>query len=223
LLAPIFPWSPPMSLELWLAFVAASAILLAIPGPTILIVVSYALGHGRRAALSTVAGVALGDFTAMTCSMLGLGALLATSAMLFTALKWLGAAYLVYLGLKLWRAPPTLAAAAADEAGASPVPELRPWRMFGHAYLVTALNPKSLVFFVAFLPQFLDLSAPLAPQMIVLEATFVTLAALNALAYALAASAARTQIRRPSVQRAVNRVGGSLLIGAGVAAMTSRT
>jgi threonine/homoserine/homoserine lactone efflux protein len=209
-----------MSFELWLAFVAASAILLAIPGPTILIVVSYALGHGRRAALSTVAGVALGDFTAMTCSMLGLGALLATSAMLFTALKWLGAAYLVYLGLKLWRAPPTLPAAGADEAGA--IPELRPWRMFGHAYVVTALNPKSLVFFVAFLPQFLDLSAPLAPQMIVLEATFVTLAALNALAYALAASAARTQIRRPSVQRAVNRVGGSLLIGAGVAAVTWR-
>lgn len=210
-----------MSLELWLAFVAASAILLAIPGPTILIVVSYALGHGRRAALSTVAGVALGDFTAMTCSMLGLGALLATSAMLFTALKWLGAAYLVWLGIKLWRAPPTLPAAGAEsEAGA--VPELRPWRMFGHAYVVTALNPKSLVFFVAFLPQFLDLSAPLAPQMIVLEATFVTLAALNALAYALAASAARTQIRRPSVQRAVNRVGGTLLIGAGVAAVTWR-
>lgn len=212
-----------MSLELWLAFVAASAILLAIPGPTILIVVSYALGHGRRAALSTVAGVALGDFTAMTCSMLGLGALLATSAMLFTALKWLGAAYLVWLGIKLWRAPPTLAA-AADEAGTGTgaAPELRPWRMFGHAYVVTALNPKSLVFFVAFLPQFIDLSAPLAPQMIVLEATFVTLAALNALAYALAASAARTQIRRPSVQKAVNRVGGTLLIGAGVAAVTWR-
>ena len=151
-----------MSLELWLAFVAASAILLAIPGPTILIVVSYALGHGRRAALSTVAGVALGDFTAMTCSMLGLGALLATSAMLFTALKWLGAAYLVWLGIKLWRAPPTLGAAGAEgEAGAAP--ELRPWRMFGHAYVVTALNPKSLVFFVAFLPQFLDLSAPARP------------------------------------------------------------
>jgi len=210
-----------MSLELWLAFAAASAILLAVPGPTILIVVSYALGHGRRAALSTVAGVALGDFTAMTCSMLGLGALLATSAGLFTALKWVGAAYLVWLGIRLWRAPPTLAAAGPAEAGAAPA--LRPWRMFGHAYVVTALNPKSLVFFVAFLPQFLDLAAPLAPQMLVLEATFVTLAALNALAYALAASAARTQIRRPAVQKAVNRVGGALLVGAGAAAVAWRT
>ncbi|WP_281262046.1 LysE family translocator [Azospirillum thermophilum] len=94
-----------MSPDLWLAFAAASAVMLAIPGPTVLLVVSYALGHGRRSAMATVAGVALGDFTAMTASMLGLGMLLATSAALFTLLKWLGAAYLVYLGLKLWRAP----------------------------------------------------------------------------------------------------------------------
>lgn len=89
-----------MSIELWLAFVAASAILLAIPGPTVLLVISYALGHGKRSATATVAGVALGDFTAMTASILGLGALLATSATLFTVLKWVGAAYLIYLGIK---------------------------------------------------------------------------------------------------------------------------
>src|ERR1700685_90718 len=94
-----------MSLEHWLAFIAASAILLAIPGPTVLLVISYALGHGRRAALGTVAGVALGGFTAMTASMRGLGALLSTSALVFTGLKWIGAAYLIYLGIKLWRAP----------------------------------------------------------------------------------------------------------------------
>lgn len=94
-----------MPIENWLAFVAASAIMLAIPGPTILLVISYALGHGRNASSATVAGVALGDFTAMTASMLGLGALLATSAALFTVLKWIGAAYLIYLGIKLWRAP----------------------------------------------------------------------------------------------------------------------
>src|SRR5690348_18296181 len=94
----------PMSLEIWAAFAAASAILLIIPGPTILLVVSYALGQGWRAALPTAIGVALGDFTAMTLSMLGVGALLATSASLFTALKWIGAAYLAWLGIKLWQA-----------------------------------------------------------------------------------------------------------------------
>lgn len=199
-----------MSLELWLAFAAASAVMLAIPGPTVLIVVSYALGHGRRSAMATVAGVALGDFTAMTASMLGLGVLLSTSAALFTGLKWLGAAYLVWLGVKLWRAPVTVGEPAADE------PRVRPLRMMLHTYAVTALNPKSLVFFVAFLPQFLDTARPLAGQMVAMEATFLTLATLNAALYALAASAARRAVRTPSVQRAVNRTGGSLLVGAGL-------
>lgn len=199
-----------MSFELWLAFAAASAIMLAIPGPTVLIVVSYALGHGRKSAMATVAGVALGDFTAMTASMLGLGVLLATSAALFTGLKWLGAAYLVYLGIKLWRAPVTVGATAVDE------PEVSPLRMLLHTYAVTALNPKSLVFFVAFLPQFLESTRPLAGQMVAMETTFLVLATLNATLYALLASAARRAVRTPSVQRTVNRVGGSLLMGAGI-------
>ncbi len=201
-----------MSFEHWLAFAAASAIMLAIPGPTILLVISYALGHGRRTTGATVAGVALGDFTAMTASMLGLGALLATSAAIFTVLKWVGAAYLVWLGIKLWRAP----VAGADGLPGGAAPRERPLRIFAHAYVVTALNPKSIVFFVAFLPQFLDLSRPILPQMVIFEITFLVLATLNATTYALMASAARGTIRKPAVQRAVNWVGGSLLIGAGV-------
>ncbi|PWC36029.1 LysE family translocator [Azospirillum sp. TSO35-2] len=199
-----------MSVELWLAFAAASVVMLMIPGPTVLIVVSYALGHGRRSAMATVAGVALGDFTAMTASMLGLGVLLSTSAALFTGLKWIGAAYLAYLGLKLWRAPVTTGDAPADDAA------VRPWRMMLHTYAVTALNPKSIVFFVAFLPQFLDPGRPLVEQMAVMEATFLVLATLNATGYALLASAARRAVRAPAVQRTVNRVGGSLLMGAGL-------
>ncbi|TWF56393.1 LysE family translocator [Neorhizobium alkalisoli] len=202
-----------MSLEHWLAFVAASAVLLAIPGPTILIVISYALSHGRKVASATVAGVALGDFTSMTASMLGLGALLAASATLFTVLKWAGAAYLIYLGIKLWRVP--VAERAAD-AGEEEVVTARPWRVFLHTYAVTALNPKSIVFFVAFLPQFLDLSKPLFFQMAVFEVTFLILATLNATLYGFLASAARNTIRKPKVQKIVNRTGGSLMIGAGL-------
>ncbi|WP_026617793.1 LysE family translocator [Ensifer aridi] len=201
-----------MSLEHWLAFAAASAVLLAIPGPTILLVISYALGHGRKVAGATVAGVALGDFTAMTASMLGLGALLATSAAVFTALKWIGAAYLVWLGIKLWKAPVGDASGIAGEAS----PAERPLRIFLHAYAVTALNPKSILFFVAFLPQFLDLSRPLFAQMVIFEVTFLTLATINATLYACLASAAGGAIRKPSVRRIVNRTGGSLLIGAGL-------
>ncbi|HTO31828.1 MAG TPA: LysE family translocator [Pararhizobium sp.] len=201
-----------MSIEHWLAFAAASAIMLAIPGPTILLVISYALGHGRKTAGATVAGVALGDFTAMTASMLGLGALLATSAAIFTVLKWVGAAYLIWLGIKLWRAP--IARESADGTMAAPVE--RPLRIFLHTYIVTALNPKSIVFFVAFLPQFLDLSRPLFNQMLIFETTFLVLATINATTYALMASAARKTIRKPKVQAIVNRTGGTLLIGAGL-------
>lgn len=200
-----------MPIEHWLAFAAASAILLAIPGPTILLVIAYALGHGRKAAGTTVAGVALGDFTAMTASMLGLGALLATSAAIFTILKWVGAAYLVWLGIKLWRAP-----VGDPGRGGADVPTEKPRKIFLHTYAVTALNPKSILFFVAFLPQFLDLTQPLAPQMMIFETTFLVLATLNAAAYALLASLARNTIRKPTVQAAVNRTGGTLLIGAGL-------
>ena len=201
-----------MSIETWLAFVAASAVLLAIPGPTILLVISYALGHGRKVASATVAGVALGDFTAMTASMLGLGALLATSAALFTVLKWIGAAYLIYLGIKLWRA----LASSQMAGGEDEEPAERPLRIFLHTYAVTALNPKSIMFFVAFLPQFLDLSQPLLAQMAVFETTFLVLATLNATLYALLASMARSTIRKPGVQQIVNRAGGTLMIGAGL-------
>jgi len=200
-----------MAFDLWIAFAIASTILLLIPGPTILLVVSYALGQGRRSALATVAGVAIGDAVAMTASMLGVGALLAASAGLFTAVKWVGAAYLVWLGVKLWRAPVAGGPVAADAPAA-----VEPRRMVGHAFIVTALNPKSITFFVAFLPQFVDPARPLWPQMALMVATFVTLASVNALGYALLAARARRTIRRPSVMRAVNRTGGSLLIGAGL-------
>jgi threonine/homoserine/homoserine lactone efflux protein len=205
-----------MTLEHWLAFIAASAVLLAIPGPTVLLVISYALGHGRKAATSTVAGVALGDFTAMTASMLGLGALLAASATLFTALKWIGAAYLIYLGIKLWRAP--VSRGPINESLVD-TPTERPLRIFLHTYVVTALNPKSIIFFVAFLPQFLDSSLPIFSQMVIFELTFLVLATLNASLYGILASMARKSIRRPGVQRAINRTGGTLLIGAGLLAV----
>lgn len=200
-----------MPLDTWLAFVAASAILLAIPGPTVLLVMSYALGHGRRPAAAIVAGVALRDLTAMTASMLGLGAVLATSATLFTVLRWVGGAYLVYLGIMLWRAP----VQASPDA---PVPQVPLFRMFAHAYAVTALNPKSIVFFVAFVPQFIVASEPFWPQVLILEATFVLMAMLGATLYGLLASSARHTLRKPRVQRAVNRTGGGLLVGAGLLA-----
>ena len=199
-----------MTLEIWLAFVAASSFLLVIPGPTVLLVVSYALGQGWRTALPMAIGVALGDFTAMTLSMLGLGALLAASANLFTILKWVGAAYLVWLGIKLWRAGDTLEATPRTDSVSA-------IRMLGHAWLVTALNPKSITFFVAFLPAFLDPRGDFLTQMLVFETTFLVLAFANAFGYALAASRARGLVHNARAISAINKTGGGLLIGAGVA------
>jgi threonine/homoserine/homoserine lactone efflux protein len=205
-----------MPIEIWLAFAAASAVLVLIPGPTVLLVVSYALGQGWRAALPMAIGVALGDFTAMTLSMLGLGALLAASASVFTVLKWIGAAYLIWLGVKLWRAGGTLDAQPRTDASSA-------IKMLAHAWLITALNPKSITFFVAFLPQFIDLQRDYLTQMVIFEATFLVLAFVNVLGYALAASRARALVREEGVIRAINRTGGALLIGAGIATASMRT
>jgi threonine/homoserine/homoserine lactone efflux protein len=202
-----------MTFESWAAFTAASAVLLIIPGPTVLLVVSYALGQGWRTVLPMTVGVALGDFTAITLSMLGLGALLATSATLFTILKWMGAAYLVYLGIRLWRAGGTLDAAPRTDAVSAA-------KMLGHAWLVTALNPKSITFFVAFLPAFLDPKADFLTQMVVFETTFLVLAFANAFGYALVADRARGFVANPRAIGVVNKVGGGLLIGAGAATVT---
>ncbi|KPH79097.1 LysE family translocator [Bosea vaviloviae] len=205
-----------MTFETWAAFAAATAVLLVIPGPTILLVVSYALGQGWRTALPTAAGVALGDFTAMTLSILGVGALLATSATVFTALKWVGATYLIWLGIKLFRAGGTLDAKPREDAVSS-------LKMLVHAWLVTALNPKSITFFVAFLPQFLDPKADFWTQMLIFEATFVTLAAANAFGYALVASRARAVVTNPRAIGLFNKAGGTLLIGAGIATVAVRS
>lgn len=199
-----------MTLDLWLAFVAAAAVLVAIPGPTVMLVVGYALSHGRGSGRYTVPGVALGDITAMSLSFIGLGALLSAAPALFQWVQWAGAAYLVYLGIQLWRAPPVVATASVSSQ-AEP-----PWRMLGHAWAVTSLNPKGIVFFVAFVPQFLGRDAPVAPQLLLLGATFSVIATLNSIAYAFLAGSVRAAVSQPRVVRAIHRLGGSILIAAGI-------
>jgi threonine/homoserine/homoserine lactone efflux protein len=202
--------------EHWLAFVATSTVLLILPGPTILTVISYSVSHGRRANMPLVAGVALGDSTALLVSLLGLGTLLATSALWFTVVKWAGGLYLLYLGIKLLRTKPTVQSIAKPDAPHSL------WRLFANTYLVTALNPKGIVFFVAFLPQFLSASAPVTPQLWILGSTFVVLAALNAGAYAIFASTARGLLTSLRAQRNFNLAGGSLMSAAGVWALLAK-
>jgi threonine/homoserine/homoserine lactone efflux protein len=199
-----------MTLETWLAFALASLITVMIPGPVVVFILGRSLGGGWRAALPTVGGVALGDAVALTASLIGLGALLAASATAFTIAKWLGAAYLIWLGVKLWRAP-------IGEAVALPARHA-----FRDAFLVTVLNPKSIAFFVAFLPQFLNPASAFLPQAALVLVTFVGLGALNALGYALLAGTLSDAVKRPAIRRGFNRVGGGMLIGAGLATAAMR-
>ncbi len=204
-----------MPIELYLSYVLATVAVLAVPGPTVILVVSYALARGRGAALTCVAGVGLGDTTSVTLSLIGLGTILAASATLFTVLKWAGAMYLIWLGVKMWRSPPApvevLAAGAGDGRA-----------MLARTWLVTSLNPKSIAFYVAFLPHFVAPEASLLPQFVLLGATFVGLGVINALLYALFASRLRRSLRSTSAMKTVNRIGGSFLIGAGLLTATIR-
>ena len=203
-----------MPFDLWLTYVFACIAILMIPGPTILLVLSYALTQGRKVAVATASGVALGDLIAMTASLIGLGAIIATSATAFTVLKWVGAAYLVFLGVKMLRSAPKEGAGLVTTD-----PSVTAKQVFWHAAVVTSLNPKGIGFFIAFVPQFIRPETAYAPQAAILVATFVTLAAINALAYALLADRMRAQIKKPLIMRRLTQAGGLTLIGMG--AMTA--
>lgn len=204
-----------MDIHIWLAFVAATSILLIIPGPTILTVISYSISYGKRVRLPLVIAVALGDSTALALSLLGLGALLANSALLFQIVKWIGGLYLLYLGLKLfWSGVKTTAFNTVERKDSG-------YRLFLNTYLVTALNPKGIVFFIAFLPQFISAEHDLNPQLWILSITFVSLAMINAGLYVAFASQARELLSSIKMQRAFNTTGGSLLSFAGIWALTA--
>jgi threonine/homoserine/homoserine lactone efflux protein len=199
-----------MTLGLWLAFIVAAGTLIAIPGPTNLMVMAYGLRHGTKPALSTVFGVVPGVTLAMALSFLGLGGLLATSVELFVLMKWAGALYLIYLGVMQWRSAPTLDNVEVDSR---PVSSLS---IFAQAFTVTFLNPKGVIFYIAFMPQFIVTDAPVLPQLLVLGATFIVLVFPINTAYALLAGTMRETIQNRRVLRTLNRTGGAMLIGAGI-------
>lgn len=200
------------------AFVLASFVLLVIPGPTIIMVISQALAHGRTVALASVLGVGLGDLMAATLSIIGVGTILAASATAFLMIKWVGAAYLIWIGVKIWQTPVT---PFAEATRSNDKPAATPW-VFRDAFLVTLFNPKGIVFFVAFVPQFINADRAFAPQASTFVVTFVLLGMVNAAAYAVLAGAARNWMRRPKVLRYVTRAGSTMLVSAGLASLFVR-
>jgi threonine/homoserine/homoserine lactone efflux protein len=206
-----------MSLYTWLLYVAAVFVLTVTPGPSVLMCVSTSVNAGARRALLAALGSTTAITGLMTLSALGLGSVLAASQTLFTALKWLGAAYLAYLGLKLLRSPGT----ALGEGRSAAAGSRR--RVFAQGLMVGASNPKALLFFGALFPQFIDPAAPQGPQFLILGATFVGFELGWLAVYALMADKARRWLREPRRGRQFNRAAGSVfLIAAGLLATSRR-
>ena len=197
-----------MSLNLYLAFVAACIALALLPGPIVTLVVANGLRHGTRAALINIAGAQVGLAITIGIVAVGLTTLMATMGYWFDWVRFAGAAYLVWLGIKLVRAPPT--ALTADE----PPPPPR-GGFFLQGLLVLLSNPKVLVFFGAFIPQFIDTQHDQLPQVIVLGATFMVVAGLTDGMYALLAGRARALMSARRTQL-ISRISGSLMIGGGI-------
>jgi len=173
-------------------------------------IIPEALSHGKKSVIPLVAGVLVGDFVAMSLSLLGLGVILSTSATLFFVLKWFGVLYLIYLGVQTWRENPNI-----DKINIKSDKHTQK-HMFKSAFLVTALNPKDIMFFVAFLPQFVSSSSPALPQLIILMFTFLFIVALNISFYTIFAGKISHKIQNYNARKNLNRIGGGSLIGAGL-------
>ncbi len=197
-----------------LAFAAAAAVVIAIPGPSVVFTVSRALAAGRSAALATVLGNAVGVFLQVVAVAVGLGQLVAQSAAAFTVLKLVGAAYLVYLGIAAFRHRHDVVRAMQRSAEGRRIGAAR---SVVDGLVVGVLNPKSVVFFVAFLPQFVDVRGPVGTQILLLGALFVAIGLVLDSVWALAAGSARDWFASsPRRIAAVGGAGGLALIGLGV-------
>ena len=199
-----------MNFEVWLLFFTTTSALLAIPGPVVMLLLGYTVSGGRSVAAAAIPGVVLGDLVAMTLSLLGVGMILQTSASLFLALKLAGATYLIFLGVRVWtRETESTSAERSDHTPSRTI-------IMRDAFLVTALNPKDIMFFVAFLPQFIDPTQPVLPQIMLLELTFAGLVVFSSTMWILLADRMVRHVKTPQTQRLISRCGAGWLVGAGV-------
>jgi threonine/homoserine/homoserine lactone efflux protein len=202
----------------FLLFAAASLAFLAIPGPSVFYIVTRSLAQGRRAGITSMMGVQVGGLVHVAAAAVGVSALIASSAEAFTVVKYAGAAYLIFLGVRKLLAG--AGAGADDDADPEPRGQAPLNRLFWHGVVVNVLNPKTALFFLAFLPQFIDpADGPVAPQMLVLGTMLVGLGVMSDGTYALVAARAGRRLRRAaSARRLLDRLSGGVFVGLGLVA-----
>jgi homoserine/homoserine lactone efflux protein len=197
--------------HLFAAFLLITTILILVPGPIVTLVIATSASKGMRAGLVTVAGTSSGNAVLLAAIALGLGWILTHALTWFEMLRFVGAAYLIWLGIRAWRG-------AGQGAPAPPNDQVYFWRGF----LVALSNPKTIAFFTAFLPQFVDPSLPAAPQLALMCAVSALLAALSDSGWAVLAGLGRTWLTQPARAKALGRLSGLTLIGGGIWLSLSR-
>jgi homoserine/homoserine lactone efflux protein len=195
-----------MNWHLFTAFLLITIVLFLTPGPIVTLIVATGARQGTRAALMAVAGASTGNALLLACIALGLGWILKTSAEVFDYLRWVGAAYLVWLGIQAWRH------AGERSEALAPGAHVHAWRGF----VVAITNPKSIAFFTAFLPQFLDPTLPVERQLLVMCVCSVTLGSLLDSGWAIAAGLGRSWFVKPQHNRLLGRISGLVLVGGGI-------
>jgi len=196
-----------MSLELYIAYVLTCAVIALIPGPTVTVIVANSLRYGARAGLLNVAGTQLGLGLMMLILVVGLSSVIAAMGWLFEWLRWAGAAYLVWLGYKLLRSPEAIA-----DASSAPAPR---GGFVLQGFLVLMANPKALLWFGAFIPQFVDPNGNYVGQIVLLGVTAMAVALVSDGAYAVLTGRAGAFLSRKRI-RLVSRLSGGFLIGGGI-------
>jgi homoserine/homoserine lactone efflux protein len=199
-----------MEASMWLAFFAASWAISLSPGPGAVAAMSAGLNHGFARGYFMTFGLILGIVTQVWVAAIGLGALIAASSLAFSVVKWLGVAYLVWLGIRQWRSRASPMSAAQTESGV-----VRRRDLVLRGWLLNALNPKGTVFMLAVMPQFLDLARPLVPQYLAITATLAFTDVIVMAGYTLLAARLFRLLRAPQQLRWLNRIFGSLFIAAG--------
>lgn len=202
-----------MDMHLFLAFIAAAVVLMLIPGPNVALIVANSVAHGTRFGLLTVAGTSSAMVPQLAMTALGMTAGLVALAGWFEWVRWIGAAYLVYLGIAQWRAPPVDLTRARPQAKSARA-------IYARGLLVSLTNPKTLFFYGAFFPQFVVLNDRVGVQILVLSATFLTIAIAIDSSWALLAGRARRLVAAQG--RWPNRLTGGLLVGAGLGLALAR-
>ncbi|MEP9359262.1 LysE family translocator [Sphingomonas sp. KR3-1] len=208
-----------MTLQTWWLFVAAVFLLSGTPGPNMLHILSRSVDFGVRRTVLAMAGCLAGLVTILAASAAGLTALLLAIPGAFEVLRWLGTAYLVWLGIKAWRADPTPLDPGDDQALDR---RLTPAQLFRAGYAISISNPKALLFAAAFFPQFVSAAAPKPPQFAILVLTFAVIECFWYMVYALGGRGLARHLAKPALKKGFNRLTGTIFIGFGLLLLRSR-